>query len=151
MKLPNLIFPAHEFSTKSIGNKNYLFDNFRKKWIQITPEEWVRQNLAHYLVSQLKFPAGLMVLEGSLKLNGLPKRFDLLVYGKGGLPVLLAECKSSAVKITQNVFDQASHYNIVLGVPYLLVTNGLQMFVCKINSEAKEYAFLEELPEFGLL
>jgi len=151
VKLPNLIFPAHEFSTKSIGNKNYLFDNFRKKWIQITPEEWVRQNLAHYLVSQLKFPAGLMVLEGSLKLNGLPKRFDLLVYGKGGLPVLLAEYKSSAVKITQNVFDQASHYNIVLGVPYLLVTNGLQMFVCKINSEAKEYAFLEELPEFGLL
>jgi hypothetical protein len=63
----------------------------------------------------------------------------------------LAECKSSAVKITQSVFDQASHYNIVLGVPYLLVTNGLQMFVCKINSEAKEYAFLEELPEFGLL
>ena len=151
MKLPNLIFPAHEFSTKSIGNKKYLFDTFRKKWVQITPEEWVRQNLAHYLVQHLKFPAGLMVLEGSLKLNGMPQRFDLLAYGKGGAPVLLAECKSTSIKITQAVFDQASRYNIVLGVPYLLVTNGLQMFVCKINVEAKEYAFLEELPEFGLL
>lgn len=151
MKLPNLIFPSYEFSIKSIGGKQYLFDTFRKKWVQITPEEWVRQHLAHYLVSHLKFPAGLMVIEGSLKLNGLPKRFDLLTYGKGGVPILLAECKAPSVKISQAVFDQASHYNIVLGVPYLLVTNGLQLFTCKIDTAKKEYAFLPDLPEFGLL
>lgn len=151
MNLAKLMFPEYEFSIKQVKQKQYIFDRFRKKWILLTPEEWVRQNLALFLVNQYKFPAGLIIMEGALKLNGLSKRFDLLVHGRGGKPVLLAECKSTEVKINQRVFDQASHYNIVLNVPYLLITNGLQLYLCKINTEDKSYSFLQVIPEYGLL
>jgi len=148
---PQLIFPAHEFSIKTENQSRLIFDRFRKKWISLTPEEWVRQHLAEYLTGPCRIPPGLVVIEGALSYNNTRRRFDLLAYGRGGKPVLLAECKSFRVKISQQVFDQVSVYNLALGVPYLLVTNGKEMFVCKINFEEKSYSFLSGLPEFGLL
>jgi hypothetical protein len=150
-ELPGLIFPAHEFSIKTEKRGQLIFDRFRKRWIRLTPEEWVRQHLAMHLVNNCRVPPGLLVIEGALDYNNTKKRFDLLAYGKSGKPLLLAECKAYDIKISQDAFDQVSVYNIKLEVPYLLVTNGRELYVCKIDFQQRTYTFLDHLPAFELM
>ena len=151
MKLIKLNFPDYEFSFKSVNKQKYVFDRFRKKYVTLTPEEWVRQNLANYLSLQKKCPESLLALEVGLEVNTLKKRCDLLLYDRFGKPLLIAECKAPNVKINQEVFDQISIYNLTLKVPYLIVTNGLQHYFCKIDVDKKEFGFFDVIPEYGLL
>lgn len=151
MKQPKLNFPEYEYSFKSVNKQKYVFDRFRNKYVVLTPEEWVRQNLANYLCLNRKVPSSLIALEHSIEINTLKKRCDLVVFNKYGSPLLIAECKAPDVKINQEVFDQISVYNLALKVPYLLVSNGLDHYFCKIDLENKQFGFMDNIPEYGLL
>ncbi len=149
MKTLNL--PTYHFSFKEENKKTKIFDAIRKKFLVLTPEEWVRQNVVRFLVEEKGFPPNLIVIEMGLKLNGLQKRADIIVYSKLGKPVLLVECKAPHVKIDQKVFDQIGRYNITFKLPYLLVTNGMEHFCAQIDFNSKDFSFLQEIPEYEKL
>jgi len=146
-----LNLPPYPFRITERGGQFFLFDDIRKKTLLITPEEWVRQHFIQYLVVQKKYPKTLIQLEGGLKLNGMAKRTDILVYNSSTEKLLLVECKAPSVKITQKVFDQIARYNIIHRAPLLAVTNGLQHFYCRIDLEEKKYFFLDNLPDYEQL
>lgn len=139
-------FPNYEFRIRREGDQSLIFDSIRKKYVVLTPEEWVRQHWIRYLIEEKKYPRSLISVEMSLKLNKLSKRCDIVVFGKNGMPQLIVECKSGDVKITQKVFDQIARYNLTLKVKYLVVSNGKNSFCCEIDLEKRSYAFMEELP-----
>lgn len=143
-----LNLPPHPFKITEQNGQFFLFDEIRKKTILITPEEWVRQHFVQFLVLQKKYPKSLIQLEGGLKLYGMQKRSDILIYNSSAEKILLVECKAPSVKITQKVFDQVARYNMVHQVQYLVVTNGLEHYYCKIDVEGEKYIFLEELPDY---
>src|SRR5262249_54832795 len=123
-----------------------IFDIIRKKFVALTPEEWVRQHWLHYLIEEGKYPRSLIVPEMKIVLNDLSKRCDVVVHDRSGNPFLIVECKSPDVKISQKVFDQVARYNLTLKVKYLIVSNGTQHYGCKIDFEKMNYAFIENLP-----
>ena len=123
MKRLNL--PTYSFNIKLIEQRKYIFDFIRKKFVILTPEEWVRQNFLRYLVEEKKYPASLIFVEKEFKLNNLSKRSDAVVYDRMGRPVLIMEFKAPEVKIDQKVFDQIARYNLKLQVKYLIVSNGV--------------------------
>lgn len=126
-----------------------IFDEYRKKWLVLTPEEWVRQHFAKYL-EQLGYPAGLFALETQLVLNGMSRRADIVVYNQQRNPVVLAECKAPNITITQKTFEQAAAYNAVLKVPFLLLTNGMAHYCIKTDEQGHS-SFVEKIPDFTLL
>jgi hypothetical protein len=130
------------------NGKSEIFDEIRKKFVRLTPEEWVRQHFLHYMIFQLGFPASLIVVEATLTYNKMKKRFDVVAYNNTGKPMLIVECKAPEVKITQSVFDQVAMYNMTMKVGCLLVTNGLTHYACSIDHENQSYGFLPELPKF---
>jgi hypothetical protein len=132
-----------------IGGKEEIFDGVRKKFVRLTPEEWVRQHFLHFMIRQLGFPASLIVVEAALKYNKMVKRFDILAYRADGKPCFVVECKSSDVEITQAVFDQVAMYNMTLAVDFLAVTNGISHYACKIDHEKRTYTFLKDLPTYS--
>ena len=144
MKRLNL--PTYSFNIKLIEQRKYIFDFIRKKFVLLTPEEWVRQNFLRYLVEEKKYPATLIAVEKEFKLNNLSKRGDAVVYNKSGKPFLIIEFKAPEVKINQKVFDQIARYNMKLSVDYLIVSNGLEHFGCKIDYTNKRYIFLKDIP-----
>ncbi len=146
-----LNLPVYPLRLKDEGGQRFVFDEVRKKFLVLTPEEWVRQYLIHFLIRDKQFPKSLIQLEGGLKYNGLQKRSDILVYNQQGEKLLLAECKAPSVKITQEVFDQIARYNFVHRVQWLLVSNGLEHYCCKLDWQNESYQFLPELPLFGQL
>jgi hypothetical protein len=145
MQILNL--PTYRFKLKQQGNRTQIFDAIRKKYVVLTPEEWVRQNFLQYLIQEKKFPASLIAVEAGLKYNQLQKRMDVLVYDKQGNPYLMVECKAPEVKITQDVFDQIARYNMVFKVKYLVVTNGLNHFCCEMDYTTNSYSYLENIPD----
>ncbi|NQU87150.1 MAG: type I restriction enzyme HsdR N-terminal domain-containing protein [Mariniphaga sp.] len=144
-----LNLPEYDFRFKNEKEKVLIFDEIRKKFIVLNQEEWVRQNFIRYLINDKKFPASLMAVEKKVLINNQPQRFDLLVYNRKGFPHTIVEFKSPDVKITQQTFDQAVRYNMVLKVEYIIVSNGLQHFVCKIDYQSNNYKFLNDVPVFG--
>ena len=132
-------------------NKNGLeiFDPVRTKFVALTPEEWVRQNFLRYLIEEKKMPKSLMMVEMSLKLNGMSKRCDIAVYSAEGKAVLAVECKAASITLTQDVFEQLARYNLKLQVPYLAITNGLQHYCCRLSPGGKSYVFMDEIPEYS--
>lgn len=146
--MTNLNLPTYSFKIKSKENKLYIFDILRKKNVVLTPEEWVRQNYIQYLICEKEYPKTLIAIEKQLEVNNLIKRTDILIFDKNGSPNIIVECKSPMVKITQNTFDQIARYNLKLNAKYLIVTNGLQHFYCKMNYEQMEYVFLNEIPNY---
>ena len=151
MQLPRLNFPDYEFKLQRSSDERQslkIFDIIRKKYVSLTPEEWVRQHLLHFLVNERKFPQSLVSVEKKLLINNLEKRTDVVIYSSSLKPILLAECKSPKVPLTQAVFDQAARYNMTLNVGYFLITNGLESFICRINHQGQSYAFLEEIPTY---
>jgi Type I restriction enzyme R protein N terminus (HSDR_N) len=146
--MQKLNFPYSDVSLRLQGEQKRIFDKVRKKWMVLTPEEWVRQHLIIYLHQGKGCPLELMAVEKSLEYNGMVRRSDVVVYGRNSMPMLLVECKAPEIKITQKTFDQAAQYNMSLLVPYLLVTNGLEHFCCKIDHHVKSYHFLKEIPTF---
>lgn len=143
-----LNFPEYNFKIKTESEQTQIFDVFRKKYIALTPEEWVRQHLATYLVEEKKYAKGLVEIEKSISLNNLQKRADILISDRSGKPYLLAECKAPSVKITQDTFEQIARYNLVFKVPFLVVSNGLEHYSCQIDFDTNKIIFLKEIPAF---
>jgi len=146
--MESLNLPAFQFKLKQTGLRKQIFDTIRKKYVALTPEEWVRQNFIQFLIQNKKFPASLIAVEAGLKINQLQKRLDVLVYDKQGTPHLMVECKAPNVKISQDTFDQIARYNMLFKVKYLVVTNGLQHFCCKMDYLENSYSYLETVPDF---
>lgn len=146
MKQLNL--PQYSFKiTRNEGNEKIL-DPVRRKFVKLTPEEWVRQNFIQYLVNEGKYPPGLMGIEVFFGFNKLKRRADILIHNRLGEPVMIVECKAPDVKIDDKVFDQIVCYNMKFKVPYLVVTNGIINYACKINHKENKYEFLLVIPLF---
>ncbi len=143
-----LNFPTYEFKLRLHEGAQQVWDIVRKRWVVLTPEEWVRQHLIHFLHTEKQVPLTLMGVEKKLVVHGMTKRTDVVVYNKSGQPILICECKEQGVKLAQNTMDQAARYNIALQVPLLLITNGMQHFCARIDFENKSSAFLNHIPDF---
>jgi predicted type IV restriction endonuclease len=117
-------YPEPAFRYKDVAGKRHIFDPLRRRWLMLTPEEWVRQNFVQYLVQVLGYPPALLALEKEIRLNDLFKRFDLLVYDKNHQPWMLVECKAPEVALTPSVLDQVLRYNISVPVRYIVISNG---------------------------
>src|SRR5690606_6061630 len=146
-----LNLPEYPFRITLKDSQHFIFDEVRKKHLVLTPEEWVRQHFIQYLVVVKKFPKSLIQIEGGLSLNQLQKRTDIVIFDKLGQRIMVIECKAPTVKITQSVFDQAARYNSVHKTKWLVVTNGLRHSYAIIDHLEKQFAFIEELPEYSLL
>jgi hypothetical protein len=147
-----LNLPEYHFKTRiNIVGKNEIFDNFRKKFVIVTPEEWVRQNFLQYLTETKNYPATLIAVEKGIKVNNMQKRFDAVVYGRKGKPLMLIEFKSPDTKLSQKVMDQISRYNLSLNVNYLIVSNGLSHYCCKLNREEGTFNFLTDIPKYEII
>jgi hypothetical protein len=144
-----LNLPSYPIRIKEEGDTTYIFDEIRKKFLVLTPEEWVRQHVVQFLVREKNYPRSLIQLEGGLKLNSLQKRSDILIYNNSGNKIVLVECKAPSVKISQDTFDQIARYNFIHRVQWLLVSNGLQHFCCEIDFKKESYRFVEELPQYA--
>lgn len=144
-----LNLPAFPFKIKREAGGLFIFDEIRKKYLFLTPEEWVRQHIVQFLIRVKKYSKSLIKLEGGLKLNSQQKRSDILIFNSVGEKILMVECKAPSVTISQNTFDQIARYNIVHRVPLLMVSNGIDHFFCKIDFQQNAYHFLTDLPEYG--
>lgn len=150
--MQKLNLPEYYFHIRKIENdKQVIFDMIRKKEVLLTPEEWVRQHIVRFLIENRQFPVSLISVESLVKINRLKRRFDILVFDRKGNALLLVECKAPGVTINQETFDQISAYNYSLKAPYLLITNGIKHYFCKINLDQKNYQFIENVPEYNML
>ncbi len=144
--MQKLNFPEYTFQYKNKENKTYIFDIIRKKYVLLTPEEFVRQNFIHYIVYEKKYSSELIAIEKQLIINQNKRRFDVVIFDSQLKPYILVECKAPEVSINQNTFDQANQYNWVLKAPYLVLTNGLRHYICKIDFDQNKYEFLKDIP-----
>lgn len=147
----DLNLPAYDYKMRTVNGKNEIYDFLRRKFVALTPEEWVRQHFTHYLITEKGFPAGRMVLEAFVPYNGKKKRCDTVVYNELLAPLVIIEYKAPDVEITQKVFDQITAYNFALHVNYLIVSNGMKHFCCRMDYENHQVQFLPEIPEFKQL
>ncbi|TYP98307.1 type I restriction and modification enzyme subunit R-like protein [Tenacibaculum adriaticum] len=146
--MQKLNLPAYPFKLKSNEKHTLIFGEIRKKYVVLTPEEWVRQHFVQFLIQEKNYPTSLIAVEKQLIVNNLKKRSDILVFSSNGLPNIIVECKAPHIKITQDTFDQIARYNLKLNANFLIVTNGLQHFFCKLDIENETYIFLEEIPSY---
>ena len=144
--MQSLNFQPYQFRFKNSENKVAIVDEIRKKFIILTPEEWVRQHVVHYLLIEKSYPKSWINVEKQIKMNGLTKRYDVVVFNPDGSIFLLVECKAPEIKISQHTFDQIARYNLALKAQYLMVTNGLEHYFCQMDYENEKYHFLQELP-----
>ncbi|GGG08535.1 restriction endonuclease subunit R [Dokdonia pacifica] len=143
-----LDFPAYDFRLKNSENKSYIFDPIRKKFILLTPEEWVRQHVLQFLIKTKGYPASLINVEKEIKIYDTKKRYDIVIFNSDGSIFLIVECKRPKVAITQAVFDQIARYNLKLKASLLMVTNGLHHYYCAMDFEQERYHFLKEIPNY---
>jgi len=146
--MQQLNFPSYSFRFKNSENKVAIFDDIRKKFIILTPEEWVRQNTVQFLLQEKNYPKSYLNVEKLIKINELSKRYDIVVFQPNGEIFILIECKAPEVAITQKTFDQIARYNLALKAKYLMVTNGLNHYFCQMDFEKEAYVFLKQLPDF---
>lgn len=143
---PRLIFPEPPLRLRRQEQRTEIYDEFRRRWLNLSPEEWVRQHVLHHLRQGAGYPANRIAVEFALKLQTLQKRADIVVFGPGNKAWMIVECKAASVKLTQDVFDQAARYNLVLDVPFLVITNGLELIAASVHPQ--QMAFLEALPKY---
>ena len=146
-----LNLPEFEFIYKEKNNKKYIFDEIRRKYLFLTPEEWVRQNFVKYLINYKNYPAALIALEMPFVMHALDKRSDIVVYNNKGKIALLAECKSPDISISQKTFDQVASYNLKLNAKILILTNGISHYSCMPDYEKRKWIYLENIPDFNEL
>ncbi|MCO6149510.1 type I restriction enzyme HsdR N-terminal domain-containing protein [Flavobacterium sp. NRK1] len=146
--MQKLNFKNYTFRFKNSENKVAIFDEIRKKFIILTPEEWVRQHVVRYLLEEKNYPKSYINVEKIIKINGLIKRYDVVIFNPDGSIFLLVECKAPAVAISQNTFDQIARYNMSLNAVHMMVTNGLNHYFCQMDYEQEKYFFLEDLPVY---
>ncbi len=143
-----LNLPQFELKVREKNKKDYIFDRLRKQYFRLTPEEYVRQHFINYLIEYKNYPEALLVNEVTIALGNVNKRCDTVLYDKFLQPVMIIEYKAPQVTINQNAFDQIVRYNMKLQVPWLIVSNGLQHFCCRIDRTTHEYTFLKDIPEY---
>ncbi len=143
-----LNFPQFSFRFKNNENKISIFDEIRKKFVVLQPEEWVRQHCVHYLIEEKKYPKSLINIEKELTVNTLKKRYDIVIFNPDGSIHLIVECKAPKITINQDVFDQIARYNLELNATFLMVTNGLNHYYCQMDFEKERYQFLMDIPEY---
>lgn len=148
LKMVELNLPKIECNIRKNEGKIEIFDVIRKKYIHLTPEEWVRQHILHYLIYERSYPKSLIRVESGLKYNQLRKRSDILVYNRSAAPFLIVECKAFDVKINQTTIDQVSVYNKQLGAQYAVVSNGLVHYCCEFDRETGAISFINSFPDF---
>jgi hypothetical protein len=146
-----LNFPKYNFRFKNNENKTLIFDIIRKKFVILTPEEWVRQNTLHFLITEKKYPVSYINVEKQLLLNDSVKRYDIVIFKNDGDVEIIIECKAPSISINQVTFDQIARYNLALNSNLLMVTNGLTHYFCKMDIKNKRYLFLRDLPKYNQL
>ena len=146
MQVLNL--PKYPLKLKKEGNKTFVFDPIRKKYLVLNPEEWVRQNFIQFLIKEKGYPASLMAVEMGIDVLNTKKRCDIVLFNNEGKAHIIVECKAPSVKISQITFDQIARYNMTLKTNLLIVTNGLNHFTCILDHKNKCYEFLKEIPKY---
>ena len=141
-----LNLPTFQFNVQSQGQSKQIFDFVRRRFVALTPEEWVRQHFVRFMVDYHSYPLSLFAIEKQVVVNGLKQRADVVVYNKDGKPWLIVECKAPTVKLDEDTLHQVVRYNLTLNVPYLVLTNGLEHFCLEYQNES--FLFLPELPAF---
>jgi hypothetical protein len=149
--MAELNLPAYDMKIRECEGKRMIFDPARRKYVALTPEEWVRQHFVHYLTHHKGYPAALIANEVGITLNGTSKRCDTVLYNRDLSPRMIVEYKATHVPITQAVFDQIARYNMVLHVDYLIVSNGLSHYCCRMDYANNSYHFLREIPAYSEL
>ncbi|MFJ1474357.1 type I restriction enzyme HsdR N-terminal domain-containing protein [Capnocytophaga cynodegmi] len=149
--MQRLNFKEYFFRFKKIDDKLFIFDEIRKKFVALQPEEWVRQHVIRFLIEEKKVPKSLINVEKEITINGLVKRYDIVVFSRNGNILLAVECKAPTIQISQTVFDQIARYNLMLKSEILMITNGLNHYFCQMDYEKGKYLFLKELPEYDFL
>lgn len=144
-----LNLPTYSYKIITREGRKFIFDTLRKKYVSLTPEEWVRQHFTHLLIERKGYPAGLLANEVQVNLNGTRKRCDTVLYNRDLSARMIIEYKAPHVEITQAVFDQITRYNMVLKVDYLIVTNGVNHYCCKIDYRENSYIFLPDVPAYS--
>ncbi|MDE7336388.1 MAG: type I restriction enzyme HsdR N-terminal domain-containing protein, partial [Muribaculaceae bacterium] len=144
--------PRHLNLRRNNNDEIEIFDPLRRRWLYLTPEEWVRQHFVAHLIADKQYPMQLMANEVSLELNGLRRRCDTVVWNHtDAKPLIIIEYKAPSVKLSRRVFDQIVRYNMVLKAPYLIVSNGLTHYCCRVDCQTGEYSFLTEIPTYSNL
>lgn len=143
-----ITFPDPDFKIVQDAGKDLIFDRFRKKYVVLTPEEWVRQNFMNYLVKNLDYPPSLIGIEKEIYLGELKKRCDIVVYNRNTQPWMIVECKEMGVPLTQSTLEQITRYHMVLPTDYLVITNGLHTYCCVYRPEQQQWQFLPALPAY---
>ena len=149
--MQKLNFPKYNFRFKNNENKTLIFDIIRKKFVILTPEEWVRQHTLHFLITEKKYPVSYINVEKQLLLNDTVKRYDIVIFKNDGDVEIIIECKAPSITINQVSFDQIARYNLALNSNLLMVTNGLTHYFCKMDIKNKKYFFLRDLPKYNQL
>jgi type I site-specific restriction endonuclease len=144
-----LNLPQYSFRIKKQNEKLVIFDSQRKRYVALTPEEWVRQNFIHFLIEEKGYPAAYLAIEKQLNMNGMKKRCDAILYNEHAQPFLIIELKAPNVAISQATFDQVAVYNAKLKVDFFIISNGIEHFCCKVNLETARYEFFPEIPDFN--
>lgn len=146
-----LNLPAFEANITTSNGQSRIFDILRRRFVALTPEEWVRQHFVHFLIQYKGYPSALMGNEISITLNGTTRRCDSILYSKDGTPIMIMEYKAPSIPVTQKVFTQICSYNYVLRVPYLVVSNGIRHYCCKMDAASREATFLQDIPDYASL
>lgn len=144
-----LNLPQYEIKITKRNGKPYILDTLRRKYVSLTPEEWVRQHFVHFLIGQKGYPDSLLANEVELRVGDKRLRCDSVLYNREAQPVMIIEYKAPTIALTQRVFDQISVYNMLLHVDYLVVSNGLQHYCCRMDYENGTYTFLTDIPDYG--
>ncbi len=147
----SLNLPPYEIKITEREGKRQIFDPLRKSYVALTPEEWVRQHFVNYLLQYKGYPASLTANEVGITLNGMSRRCDTVIYDKSLKPRAIVEYKAPSVKITKEVFAQISRYNLVLRVDYLIISNGLQHYCCKMSYTNNSFTFMQDIPDYNTL
>lgn len=146
--MQTLTFPAFDYQIRRQNGMMMIFDMIRRKYVALTPEEWVRQHLIHYLVEKKQYPRTLIAVEKEINLYGLKRRFDVVCYNRQAEPYLIVECKAPAVALSQTVFDQVFRYNLVMAAPYVAITNGVTHYCGRLD-DGRTFSFLPDFPCFN--
>ena len=146
--MENLNLPKFAHKIKRQEDKTVIFDVIRKKFVVLTPEEWVRQHFVHYMINQLNYSRSLINVEAGLKYNSLSKRSDIVAYARDAAPFMLVECKAPGVRLNKSTFEQAAMYNKTIGARYVVLTNGLEHSCFEVKPALKKIEFLNHIPTF---
>jgi len=144
----SLNLPSYKVKIKNTGGQEQVFDRIRKKYVALTPEEWVRQHFVNFLIEHKGYPEGLMAVEQKVEVQGMPQRVDIIAYNRNGKSLLIVECKAPDIELTQGAFRQVARYNLSLKANYLIITNGKIHYCSWVDAESMEFRMLKEIPAF---